>query len=229
MNLLDIIVIGILTIFAWISYRKGFLLSCFGFLPSLLALGASYLGHPFVSKFLRMTPLYSSFQKTLASSLDIENLIVGQTIENQTEFINNLNVPDFLKSSLIENNNSFIHDFLQVDKIQDYVVSFIANTCINIISVVLIFIVVFICARIFLSALNKIASLPVLNLFNKLSGLAVGVAQGLLLLWIGGMIITFFYYNSAFQPLIVLLKQSKIALMLYENNLLLFMILKVFV
>lgn len=225
MNSLDIGIIIIFIVFGCISYKRGFIMSCFSFLPMAIALITTYIIHPVVSKFLRMASFYSFLKEKIVQSLQLGS---GEANQTRIEFINSIELPNFLKSSLIENDNSVVHNFLNVDKIEDYVSSYLANVCINVISVVILFILTYICAKLILRALNLVFQLPVLNLLNKFAGLIVGIAEGLLVIWIIAIGVTFFYYDPNFQPMFHMISESKIARILYENNMLLTMILKVF-
>lgn len=225
MNALDIGIILIFMIFGWISYKRGFIMSCLSFLPMVAALIITYIVHPVVSKFLRTTPMYFSLKEKIAQSFQLG---VEETTQTRAEFINNIQLPDFLKSSLIENDNSVVHDFLNADKVQDYVSSYIANVCINVVSMVILFIALYVCAKLLLKTLNIVFQLPVLSFFNKFAGLIVGIIQSLFVIWIVGIGLTFFYHNAEFQPIFNMIWESKIARVFYENNILLAMILRVF-
>lgn len=228
MNVIDLIVIVIIGVFGFLAFRKGFIRACFSFLPMVISLAASYKLNPMLGKYIRSTPLFFNFKDKIFNSLNLNQIIAEKTLATQTEIINSMNLPQFLKSSLIENNNPVIYNILDVGELQDYIAGFIANICVNIACVVIIFLIVFIISKIILSALDIISKLPVINSFNKISGLMIGFIQGLVVVWILGIAITFFYYKPFMQEFISLLNSSTIAIQLYENNFLLFMILKIF-
>ena len=228
LNYLDLFVIAVILIFALLAFRKGFVMACFGFLPTWVALFGTYKLYPFASKSLRGTRLYLSMRDTIFQWLDLENVISDAAVDTQTKLIEGLKLPEFLKNALIDNNNSVVYQVLDVNKIQDYIAGYISNICINILTMILIFIVLWIAVKAILAALNLMAKLPVLSFFNRGCGLLIGAAEGVVVLWILGIALTFFYYNPKFIWLIEMLEQSKIALALYENNFLLFMILKIF-
>lgn len=228
MNILDICVLGIIIFFSVMAYRKGFIKACFGFLPMLIALLATKMLQPELSKMIRATPLYESLKTTISNSLNLENIIAEKTLETQTDIISQMNLPEFMKSALIENNNPVVYNILDVGSIQDYISGFIANTCINIITMVVIFAAIYIICRLLLATLNIFARLPILSFFNKISGLAVGFLQGVVVVWLCCIVLTFFNYKPAFQSIFVLLNDSVVALKFYENNFLLFMILRIF-
>ena len=62
-----------------------------------------------------------------------------------------MNIPEFLKSALLENNNSVVHSLFETEKLQDYIASYFANICLNVISVVLVAVAFYIVMKLFLS------------------------------------------------------------------------------
>lgn len=226
--MIDIFVIGVILIFATNAYRKGLLKTCFGFLPMAASLGASHFIAPLVSKFLRTTPLFTSLNDKIASSLHLDSLFAEGVTSVQSDYIHNLQIPDFLKNSMLENNNPVVYDILKVDKIQDYISGYLANMCLNILGLIATFVIVYIGVRLFLGALNIVFQLPVLSFFNRVCGLIVGTLQGICIIWIICTVLTFFYYNPRFYQLFQLIDQSKLGSIFFENNLLLLFILKIF-
>ena len=228
MNAIDIGILILLGVFAFIAWRKGFIMACFSFLPTWVALFASYKIYPAMSKYLRTTRLFDSMKDGIYQSLHLENIVTEQTWSTQNDLIQQMNLPEFLKNALLENNNTVVYDILNVDKIQDYISGFLANIGINILSILIAFLVVYIGLKLILKALDLVAKLPVLSAFNKLGGLVVGLAQGVVVIWIIGFVLTFFYSNPKFQTVFAMLYDSTLGLWFYENNFLLFMILKIF-
>lgn len=228
MNILDIFVILIILVFGLIAYYKGFIKACIGFLPSLISIIATYILQKPVSIFLRSTILFEKIKSTVYTSMNLENIISNSALEIQTDIINNMNIPEFIKNALLENNNPVVYRLLNVDKIQDYIAGFIANICINIISVIVIYICVFLIARVAVSLLDIFSKLPVVNTFNHILGFTIGALKGIIIIWLLGIIITFFYSSQSMLSLFELLDSSIIAKFFYNNNILLFLILKIF-
>ena len=128
----------------------------------------------------------------------------------------------------MENNNPVIYHLLDVESLQSYIAGFLANICINIISVLLVFVVVWLAVQFVLKALNLISKLPVLNFFNRACGFLVGLLKGLCVAWLICFVLTFFQCNSAFDFFFDALNLTHVALSLYENNILMYFILTIF-
>ncbi|MBE6008301.1 MAG: hypothetical protein E7235_03775 [Lachnospiraceae bacterium] len=228
MNYIDIAVVVIILGMGFISYWKGFVRACLSFLPAAGALAGSYFTYPYLSKFLRGSFIYRNIVESVRSKLALETVLNNSIYSTQSDLINSLNAPDFIKDSLINNNNSVVYDILDVNGIEDYIAGYIANISVNIISMILAFIVIFIVIRLIIKALDIVSDLPVLSFFNKSCGFAVGIIKGTVTVWLIGIVLTFFYYNEAFANFFEMLGSSTLALFMYENNYLLFMILKIF-
>ena len=148
--------------------------------------------------------------------------------QSQTNIINEMQIPDFLKGALLENNNSVVHALFETEQLQDYIASYIANICLNVISVVVVAVALYVIMKLFLKALNIVAEIPLISTVNRLCGFMIGGAKGVFIIWFLGIILTFFYYHEIFQQVFILLEKSHLAAFLYHNNLLLFMVLKIF-
>ena len=168
------------------------------------------------------------FKKNVYEGLNLGTLLGEKAEQSQTALIDQMNMPDFLKSALLENNNSVIHSLFQTEKLQDYIASYFANICLNVISVVLAAVTLYIIMKLFLGALNIVSKLPVISTVNRMCGLAIGGAKGILIVWFAGIVLVFFYYNEVFQQFFALLEKSHVTAFLYHHNLLLMMVLKIF-
>ena len=226
--ILDAVVIIVILVCAVLAWRKGFIRAVLGFLPMLSALmGTKYLS-PYISRFLRGTPIFSTLADSIRESMGLDKLIGESVMQTQTEIIEGMRLPAFLKEALLENNNPVIYQLLDVDRLQDYIAGFLANTCINVLSVVFAFILIYIIVAVILQALNLFSELPVLNFVNHFSGFLVGALKGLLFVWIGCILLTFFQCSAKLEGVFTALETTYVADFLYENNMLLYLILTIF-
>lgn len=226
MNYIDIGVIVILLFFAISGKMRGLVRTCFSFVPTLAGLVLTNQLYPALSKILRNTFIYDGFKNGVQKALDLDS-IFASTLAG-SDAISTLKLPEFLKTALVENNNPIVYNILGVNKIEEYIAGYVANICLNVLCMAVVFIVVVIACKFILAALDLIAKLPVISFFNKTGGLAVGLLQGIVVLWVIGMVLVVFYSNPAFSGFFEMLNQSRLALFLYEKNVLLFMILRIF-
>lgn len=225
---LDAVVAAVILGCAILAWRKGFIRAVFGFLPMLAALAGTRFASPYVGKFLRGTFLFDSMSASIRNSMGLDAAIREGAEQTQIEMIEAMPLPDFLKEALLENNNPVIYQLLDVDSLKEYIAGFLANICVNILSVILAFLLIYIAVSIVLNALNLLSELPGLSFFNRFMGFAVGGIKGLLFVWLGFMVLTFFQCSAGFESIFEAMESTFIANMLYENNILLQLILTIF-
>ncbi|WP_352400049.1 CvpA family protein [Anaerotignum sp.] len=226
--ILDVLVIvGIITCMV-IGHQKGFISEALSFVPMVTALVAVKFLTPVVGRLLRQTPIFVTLANSIEKSMQLDTAINNAAMQTQTEIIQNMKLPNFLKDSLLENNNPVIYNLLNVEGLKDYIAGFLANVCVNIVSVIIVFIVVLFAAKFLLKALNLVSKLPILNFFNRFCGMLIGGTKGVFWIWLIAIGLTFFQCNAKFEPAFLALDQTKVASFLYENNILLYLILTIF-
>ena len=137
----------------------------------------------------------------------------------QTKLIQNLPIPSFLKEMMINYNNSEGYERLQVSDFGSYVVHFFANIILNILAFVVTLLVVQLVLWTGLTALDLFSRLPLLNLLNRIGGLAIGAVQGLLVVWVIFLIISALSATDTGMMLMEMIDQSTILRPMYDGNL----------
>lgn len=229
-NLVDIIVIMILFINGLGGYKRGFIITVFRLTTLIITVLLTYKLYPAISAFIRnSTGLYETLKNSISGSINLDG-VTNQLLASQgTEHINTLQLPNFIKDSLIENNNYEIYDILKVDNLKDYIAGYLANICINVIAAIGVFILIFIVLKIVESVLDMITRLPILKSINRMFGLGLGLCIGCIMIWVLCTCVTFFYANPKFDNISQLIETSKIAKRFYYNNFILDTIVNLFV
>lgn len=226
--ILDGIVLAVLLGYGIAAWRKGFIRAALGFFPMLTALIGTNIVSPYVGKFLRETVLFEKMTASIQESMGLDAVIQEGAMRTQTEMIEGMPLPEFLKDALLENNNPVIYQLLDVDGLKEYIAAYLANICINILSVVLAFVLLYAAVSVVLQALHLLSKLPVLHFFNRFMGFLVGGTKGLFVVWIGCMILTFLQCNAKAAGIFDALELTVLADFLYKNNILLGLILTIF-
>lgn len=216
-------VIVIIAVLAVIGLKRGFVKSCFSFVPSVVALVFTGKLYPHVSKLLRSTPLFDIIKNSVAKGIHIDAAASGAS----DSIINSLSLPQFLKSLLISNNNNVVYNILDATGIKDYIAGYISNIFINIISMILVAVGLIILFKLIIGMLDIITHLPVISTFNRLGGLIVGIGEGVLVVWILFILAVLFCSSDKLQWFYTDLPQSKVASVLFEKNILMYMISKI--
>ena len=106
-------------------------------------------------------------------------------------------MPQFLKDMLLENNNTAIYEELGVKSFPQYVASYISRMVLNLISFLVTFLIAIIIVKALMFAVNIIGELPVLGVVNHIGGGVLGMVLGLVIIWLGFLIITLMYTTEA--------------------------------
>ena len=140
------------------------------------------------------------------------------TKNEQTRLIRNLPVPDFLKRLILSYNNSEGYGKLQAANFGEYLIHFVADLILNILAFVVTLLVAQIIVMGVLTALNLFARLPFINSVNHLGGLAIGIVQGVVLVWLIFLVISMLSGTQIGITLMDMIDESALLRPLYQSN-----------
>lgn len=220
MNWLLIIIIIILLGSALRGYQSGFIKTAFALVSILIALVATTIVSPAVSKALRSNEtVVEKVNEQLEKVIKFDQEI--KKTSQETSFIEKLTLPESIKNTLVENNNTEVYKAMAVDSFEDYVVNALSVIVINAASYIVCFLVVLIALFIISHVLNLISKLPLLNEVNKAAGLVVGLLGGCVKVWIFFLVITLFSTTTLGENIFAMINSSPLLTLIYDNNLLL--------
>jgi uncharacterized membrane protein required for colicin V production len=229
MNILDLLVIAIMGLCIAGGAMRGFVRTVLGLVNFVLSIFLTNLLYPHVGKFLRgFDGLYDSLSTSISRILGLEALIETQANATAADIVSALSLPDAIKETLIANNNPIIHNALGVSGIADYISGFLAGIVINVISMIAVFVLVFIGLTFLARLLHIVAKLPILNSLNKLLGGTIGAIWGLLLTWFILAVVVLYFSANTTTDVAHLLETSAIAKPLHESNFMLNSLLRIF-
>lgn len=217
---LGTITVGILVLFGWMGYRRGFIKEVVSMFFVVLSIALVWLINPYVNDFLRnQTPLYgtvqSGCQDFVMAQMD-DYVTIGE--RKQQDMIEKLGLPDFLTDGLKENNNASVYRYLDVTSFVDYVADYLAVAFVNGISFLVSFVLATLLIRMITYALNIIARLPVIHGINRITGGVVGVLKGLLFIWVFLLIMTVLCNTDIGRQILALVEKDDILKFFYEKD-----------
>ena len=210
------------------AWRKGLIRAVLGFLPMALALLGTKAVSPMIGRSLRETFLFDKMSDAIQNSMGLDTALQEGAMQTQTALIEAMPLPEFLKEALLENNNPVIYQLLHAESLKEYIAGYLANVCINVLSVAAAFVLIYIVVKVVINALHLFSKLPGLNFLNRSCGFLVGGVKGLVCVWLAGIVLTFFQCRGAFAGLFSAMEQTLFAGYFYENNILLQLILTIF-
>ena len=158
------------------AWRKGLIRAVLGFLPMALALLGTKAVSPFIGRFLRETILFDKMSDAIQTSMGLDTALQEGTMQTQNALIEAMPLPEFLKEALLENNNPVIYQLLHAESLKEYIAGYLANVCINVLSVAAAFVLIYIVVKVVINALHLFSKLPGLNFLNRFSGFLVGLS-----------------------------------------------------
>lgn len=216
MNVVLLIVLAIIIINAYIGRRLGLVKILFSMLSMLIAIALTMWISPKINNvLLNNNKVYEKVISGVERSFEEKD---KNKAKDQDEYINNLPIPESLQKSIKK--NELIEK--QTDKITNQfkqnVYGYMAKVVIKTMTFLITFLTVFILLRIFSLALNIISKLPVINALNRTGGLLVGLAQGIVIVWILFIVITASTSTELGKLALESIKSSKILSFMYEKN-----------
>lgn len=215
------------------GHHKGFIRLVVSMLAVILSLTIVRAALPTVTGYIKEnTKLQQTISESMKKSVGLQGEDnTGETISEapsiQRTVIEKLELPQNVKSALIENNNSEMYQLLGVQAFTDYIGNFLANKILNSVGFVLLFAVVYLAMKLIVSWLDIIARLPIISGMNKIAGALLGGVQGLVFLWLACILITAFSGTTWGLTLSRQIEASKWLSYLYNHNFLNLMVIGV--
>ncbi len=212
------------------GYRRGFIRELVSTVFVLLALVLVWVINPHINTFIREnTPLEEAIQNQCKKMVTQQtDSSPGMNAQDQENLLEGLSLPDLLTDGLRDNNTAETYKYLSVTSFVDYVSGYLSETIVNGVSFVVSFLLATLLIRMVTYALDVLARFPILNGINRLTGALVGLAKGVIFVWIAFLIITIFCSTRLGGQLLSLISGDPFLSVLYENDVLVKVFMSIF-
>ncbi len=223
MNWLTIIVILFFIINVIIGFKKGLLKSIVTIGGLILALYLSSYGYNFIARGLNsITNIEDKISQNIVDAMETNTQEEINTKAQQIDAIEGINVPDSIRTAILDNNNRDIYEGLGVTDFYEYIAHYIAHIIINAVSYIVTVLIIFIIIMIiFKGTIEFIDELPVINGLDKMGGILLGLIRAVLDVWLFCIIITIIGNSKLGEIIFEQISQSSFLSYIYNNNLLL--------
>lgn len=229
MNGSDIFVICIISVFVLYGIYCGFLSGIIHTATVFLSAVASLVCYPLICGMARNSALFDFLKNAVTEDLGLREFAAENTRQAQLMLIDGLPLPEMFREKLAVNNNSVIYDLLGVDNVVDYIGAFIANIVLNIIVSIVLFIICFTASRAVLAAFSVLKKTPVIRTVGRMGGALLGFAVAVVFIWALFAVMDAFVTQPFFSVLYDDIAQSKVAILLYNTDIIrLFMLKRMF-
>lgn len=220
MNWLAVVVLVILGGFAIYGRCRGFIKTVFTLFSTIIALSLTMWVSPTVSKEVQKNDKIMSFvTEQVSKVVNVKEKNKNKKISEQVNYIGKMPLPKAIKNALIENNNKETYAAMAVKSFKEYICASIARVVVNAAVFLAVMLVILISMAILCEALNIISKLPIINGMNKTAGLFAGLLQGIVIVWIGCIILTMFSGTKFGQTLFTMINENQFLSIIYNNNL----------
>lgn len=180
------------------GHYRGFIRLAVSMVALVLSLGLVHAAMPTVTQYLKNnTTINQVLAENMKNAAGVGKLTEQEDAIGQSEpssvqrmIIEGLNLPENVKTALIDNNTSEVYELLGVNAFADYIGNYLADMVLNTVGFVLLFILVYLAIRLVMGWLDLLAKLPVLSGINQIAGALLGAVEGLVFLWILCLVLT---------------------------------------
>lgn len=219
-NIADLIIIIVIGISAFVSYKKGFTKTFIKLISFFVAIILALLLYKPMAQFLKDNTQIDEWIVTNIVRINSEK--EEENIESKEE-INEKSIQE-----TIDNLPQNIKDSIGIEEIKDQAVETVTenlvNSILNIISMIGIYVIARLILVIVCFVLDGIMQIPVLKQINELLGLVLGILLGIIQIYTICAIITFLAQIVDLNSIVEYINSSLIAKMMYNNNLLIALI-----
>ena len=211
------------------GYRRGLIKELVSLVCVFLSMAIVWLINPYVNEFIREnTSIYEKVQESCREFVGEEYSTWTGSGESQTEFINEMNLPELLRNGLVQNNNSDSYQYLAVTTFSDYIAQYLARMAVNGISFLISLALSTILIQSITWMLNLVSRLPVIHGMNKIAGAFLGAAKFLIVVWVVLLALTIICNTEIGEMGLQMVKKDYILNYIYDKDILIQIFMSVF-
>jgi uncharacterized membrane protein required for colicin V production len=220
-NPADLVILLIIAIFGVIGLVNGFIFSVFKIAAFFMSIYIAITFYPTVAEILTKLGLRTNIENSLANGLlDQKEKLFPKAVEGAQQgstFLDNLQLPQFLKDILLKDNQS-LSEMLDIDTFIRNISTQLSQLMVNIISLIILFILARMAISLLKVILTSVAKLPIFKQIDKVGGCAFGIIEGILMIYIICTLLLLFSSSRILMPTFQAINESKIAIYFYEKN-----------
>ncbi len=227
MNVLLIGVVILALVCMGVGYARGFIKIVVSLVATIITLVIVSMFAPQVGELLvEHTPLDEAIQRNFVKMFQVDEVPLDQVIASGVEIplaqqiamVEDSELPEFLKTALLNNNNNEIYNKLGVSRFQEYVTAYLANWIITVLAFIATFLVTLVIVRMAVFSLSVLADLPIIRGLDRIIGMGIGLLFALVIVWVGFLIPALAFYTEWGQLVFEMIEESKLLTFLYEEN-----------
>lgn len=217
-NIADIVVVAIIALAGFLGYKKGFIKTGFGFVSFFAAVVITFMFYKPVMGIIKEHTGFEQWMTEYLYNVDLTGKDGNSNDDSEEESLKT-------GQDYIDNLPTEVVELIGLDEIKENAKNIVIQKIVEFAEKLLAIVIVYIVARIALLVvvlvLDLIAKLPILKQFNEILGLITGVILGLVRIYAIFIVITLLGSLPFTNGIVSIINSSLIASFLYNNNLLL--------
>ena len=215
----DIVVFIIIILTVTVCTVRGFALSLYSLLSSLIAVALAFFLRPFVSTGLQKLGVGAYFTDGIYRQLDAARIhhLQGAAVGTGKELSETLHLPGFLKRFLEEKiQNWTVQGSLET--IEKDISQTLSSLLVNIISVAALILILLLAMFLLRRVLTFFSKIPVIRQIDRAAGFVLGLILAFFWITMTGMVIQLFSAADFFQTVAADIERSLFAHYFYDTN-----------
>lgn len=214
-----------LAVMVFYGHYKGFIRHVVSSTALLITLVAVNYSLPYVTDWLKYeTPVYETMKEKMIESMGVEEILSGfgqdRDIQKADEWmiIEELPIPEQMKSLLVENNNIEVYRIMGVEFFGDYIGGYLADMILKAVTFILLFLAIYLSLKILVIWLDLVAKLPIISGINKTAGAILGGIEAIVFIWIACIVLTIFSRTQLGSAVLAEIDASPWLSWIYDHN-----------
>lgn len=215
-NIIPVIALIIILALAGLGFKRGLIMSIWHLVSMIVILGVTIFLSPYVAKFAKSNEkIHNTVYQTMEKTVNIPAKS-GDDIE---KFIKDWKLPEKVEETVLKAASKYYGDAEDAQKsFADGVHEKLTDAVLTAVSFLLTFLIVTIVSSFILKALDLASKLPVVNAVNKLGGILLGAAEGILIVWALVGIATMTSMTETGAKIVEQIQANKYLKILYDHN-----------
>ena len=209
MNVLTIVVLAVIALCAYGGYRQGFLRVAYSLAGWILVLGIVTFSSPYITRFLE-------------ENTKIQDTVKEKCLEHLEES------KEEEQENIVQSAAHGAEELLENSGVYENIAESVSRFILEGISFFAAFLLASVLVRCLAGVLDIVSHLPVVKDVNKALGVMAGGIKGLLIVWLAFYLLAVCITNEYARGIYTYVKESPVLLFLYNNNILLQLILMFF-
>ena len=213
------------------GYRKGFLRIVYSLVSWVIVLTFVTVATPYINTYLmEHTTLYEKIEQQCSEQIKRSVEEKQRSIQNESSPDNQklsqfgIMLPDSVVNDIFEKTGNMAGEIIEQSGLYDEIAKQIAEFVVEGIAFLIALVAAWTIVHVIARALRIVSRIPVLSGVNRTLGVFAGGIYGLILVWIGFYMIAVTSTSEMGSALVACIYQSRLLKYLYENNVILTLI-----